>query len=131
MISRTNEFTILPSTSSMMVEAIVVLILFILLNIYIIYLSAYDSGYKPNFVMLLNFIFGESTSLKKFKTFIKDAAFDKFAMAVDRSKEKNEFEGKETFSNNDDILSSFIFSIKKSITKLFVKDNKIYSVQTI
>jgi hypothetical protein len=131
MISRTNEFTILPSTSSMMGEAIIVLILFILLNIYIVYLSAYDSGYKPNFVMLLNFIFGDSISLKKFKTYIKDVAFDKLAMAVDRIKERNNIKRKEAFSNNDDILSNFIFSIKKSITKLFVKDNKIYSVQTI
>ena len=120
-----NEFTILPSTPSMMVEAVVVLVLFILLNTYIIYLSAYDSGYKPNFVMLLNFIFDDSTSLKNFKTYIKNIAVDKVAMKDIVVKTK------ESFSNNDDFVSKTILSIKKIMTKLFVKGNKIFSVQTI
>ena len=120
-----NEFTILPSTPSMMVEAVVVLVLFILLNTYIIYLSAYDSGYKPNFVMLLNFIFDDSTSLKNFKTYIKNIAVDKVAMKDIVVKTK------ESFSNNDNFVSKMILSIKKIMTKLFVKGNKIFSVQTI
>jgi hypothetical protein len=120
-----NEFTILPSTPSMMVEAVVVLVLFILLNTYIIYLSAYDSGYKPNFVMLLNFIFDDSTSLKNFKTYIKNIAVDKVAMKDIVVKTK------ESFSNNDNFVSKTILSIKKIMTKLFVKGNKIFSVQTI
>ena len=120
-----NEFTILPSTPSMMVEAVIVLVLFILLNTYIIYLSAYDSGYKPNFVMLLNFIFDDSTSLKNFKTYIKNIAVDKVAMKDIVVKTK------ESFSNNDDFVSKTILSIKKIMTKLFVKGNKIFSVQTI
>ena len=120
-----NEFTILPSTPSMMVEAVVVLVLFILLNTYIIYLSAYDSGYKPNFVMLLNFIFDDSTSLKNFKTYIKNIAVDKVAMKDIVVKTK------ESFSNNDVFVSKTILSIKKIMTKLFVKGNKIFSVQTI
>lgn len=120
-----NEFTILPSTPSMMVEAVVVLVLFILLNTYIIYLSAYDSGYKPNFVMLLNFIFDDSTSLKNFKTYIKNIAVDKVAMKDIVVKTK------ESFSNNDNFVSKTILSIKKNMTKLFVKGNKIFSVQTI
>ena len=120
-----NEFTILPSTPSMMVEAVIVLVLFILLNTYIIYLSAYDSGYKPNFVMLLNFIFDDSTSLKNFKTYIKNIAVDKVAMKDIVVKTK------ESFSNNDVFVSKTILSIKKIMTKLFVKGNKIFSVQTI
>ena len=120
-----NEFTILPSTPSMMVEAVIVLVLFILLNTYIIYLSAYDSGYKPNFVMLLNFIFDDSTSLKNFKTYIKNIAVDKVAMKDIVVKTK------ESFSNNDNFVSKMILSIKKIMTKLFVKGNKIFSVQTI
>ena len=125
-----NEFTILPSTPSMMVEAVIVLVLFILLNTYIIYLSAYDSGYKPNFVMLLNFIFDDSTSLKNFKTYIKNIAVDKVAIkniVADRTK----IVAKESFSNNDNFVSKMIFSIKKFITKLFVKGNRIISVQRI
>ena len=125
-----NEFTILPSTPSMMVEAVIVLVLFILLNTYIIYLSAYDSGYKPNFVMLLNFIFDDSTSLKNFKTYIKNIAVDKVAIkniVADRTK----IVAKESFSNNDNFVSKMIFSIKKFMTKLFVKGNRIISVQRI
>ena len=125
-----NEFTILPSTPSMMVEAVIVLVLFILLNTYILYLSAYDSGYKPNFVMLLNFIFDDSTSLKNFKTYIKNIAVDKVAIkniVADRTK----IVTKESFSNNDNFVSKMIFSIKKFMTKLFVKGNRIISVQRI
>ena len=125
-----NEFTILPSTPSMMVEAVIVIVLFILLNTYIVYLSAYDSGYKPNFVMLLNFIFDDSTSLKNFKTYIKNIAVDKVAIkniVADRTK----IVAKESFSNNDNFVSKMIFSIKKFMTKLFVKGNRIISVQTI
>ena len=125
-----NEFTILPSTPSMMVEAVIVLVLFILLNTYILYLSAYDSGYKPNFVMLLNFIFDDSTSLKNFKTYIKNIAVDKVAIkniVADRTK----IVAKESFSNNDNFVSKMIFSIKKFMTKLFVKGNRIISVQRI
>ena len=130
MISRTTEFTILPSMPSMMVEAITVLVLFILLNVYIIYLSAYDSGYKPNFVMLLNFIFDDSTSLKNFKTYIKNIAVDKVAIK-EIIADKTKIISKESFSNNDDFVSRTIFSFKKFITRFFVKGNKIISVQTI
>jgi hypothetical protein len=130
MSSRTIEFTILPSMPSMMVEAIVVLVLFILLNVYIIYLSAYDSGYKPNFVMLLNFIFDDPTSLKNFKTYIKNIAVDKVSIK-EIVADKTKINTKESFSNNDNFVSKTIFSIKKFMTKLFVKGKKIVSVQTI
>ena len=125
-----NEFTILPSTPSMMVEAVIVLVLFILLNTYIIYLSAYDSGYKPNFVMLLNFIFDDSTSLKNFKRYIKNIAVDKVAIK-EIVMDKTKINSKESFSNNDNFVSKSVFSIKKLLTKLFVRSNKIFSVQTI
>lgn len=125
-----NEFTILPSTPSMMVEAVIVIVLFILLNTYIVYLSAYDSGYKPNFVMLLNFIFDDSTSLKNFKTYIKNIAVDKVAIK-DIVGDRTKIVAKESFSNNDNFVSKMIFSIKKFMTKLFVKGNRIISVQTI
>ena len=125
-----NEFTILPSTPSMMVEAVIVIVLFILLNTYIVYLSAYDSGYKPNFVMLLNFIFDDSTSLKNFKTYIKNIAVDKVAIK-DIVADRTKIVAKESFSNNDNFVSNMIFSIKKFMTKLFVKGNRIISVQTI
>lgn len=125
-----NEFTILPSTPSMMVEAVIVIVLFILLNTYIVYLSAYDSGYKPNFVMLLNFIFDDSTSLKNFKTYIKNIAVDKVAIK-DIVGDRTKIVTKESFSNNDNFVSKMIFSIKKFMTKLFVKGNRIISVQTI
>ena len=125
-----NEFTILPSTPSMMVEAVIVIVLFILLNTYIVYLSAYDSGYKPNFVMLLNFIFDDSTSLKNFKTYIKNIAVDKVAIK-DIVAYRTKIVAKESFSNNDNFVSKMIFSIKKFMTKLFVKGNRIISVQTI
>ena len=125
-----NEFTILPSTPSMMVEAVIVIVLFILLNTYIVYLSAYDSGYKPNFVMLLNFIFDDSTSLKNFKTYIKNIAVDKVAIK-DIVADRTKIVAKESFSNNDNFVSKMIFSIKKFMTKLFVKGNRIISVQTI
>jgi hypothetical protein len=130
MSSRTIEFTILPSMPSMMVEAIVVLVLFILLNVYIIYLSAYDSGYKPNFIMLLNFIFDDHTSLKNFKTYIKNIAADKVSIK-EIVADKTKINTTESFSNNDNFVSKTIFSIKKFMTKLFVKGKKIVSVQTI
>jgi hypothetical protein len=130
MSSRTIEFTILPSMPSMMVEAIVVLVLFILLNVYIIYLSAYDSGYKPNFIMLLNFIFDDHTSLKNFKTYIKNIAADKVSIK-EIVADKTKINTTESFSNNDNFVSKTIFSMKKFMTKLFVKGKKIVSVQTI
>ena len=130
MNNRSSEFTILPSTPSMMVEAVIVLVLFIILNTYIIYLSAYDSGYKPNFVMLLNFIFDDSTSLKNFKTYIKNIAIDKVAIK-EIDEDRTKVNSKESFSNNDNFVSKSIFTMKKFMTKLFVKRNKITSVQTI
>jgi hypothetical protein len=63
----------------MVLEMTIVLTLFIFLNVYIIYLASYDSGYKPNFVMLFNFVFDDPTSLKNFKTYIKNVALDKVA----------------------------------------------------
>ena len=130
MNNRSSEFTILPSSPSMMVEAVIVLVLFIILNTYIIYLSAYDSGYKPNFVMLLNFIFDDSTSLKNFKTYIKNIAIDKVAIK-EIDEDRTKVNSKESFSNNDNFVSKSIFTMKKFMTKLFVKRNKITSVQTI
>lgn len=118
----TTNFTILPSISSMVLEMVVVLTLFIFLNMYIIYLASYDSGYKPNFVMLFNFIFDDPTSLKSFKTYIKNVALDKVAS----EKTKESFENK-----YENTVSNVIFSIKKILLKLFVSGNRISTIKSI
>lgn len=124
----TNHFTILPSTPSMMFEMVIVVTLFLILNVYIVYLSAYDSGYRPNFVLLLSFIFDDSTSLKNFKTYIQNVAIDKVSVLKSNSAGKS----KESFTNrNENILSRTIFWVKKSFVKLFVKGNRIHTTQLI
>jgi hypothetical protein len=117
-----NKFTILPSTSSMVFEMTIVLISFLFLNVYIIYLASYDSGYKPNFVMLLNFIFDDPTSLKNFKTYIKNVAIDEVAS----------LKTKESFENKDEnVFSQISFSLNKFLLKLFVNGNKISTTKSI
>lgn len=128
MIPKTIQFTILPSTPSLIFEMVIVVTLFLILNIYIVYLSAYDSGYRPNFVLLLSFIFDDTTSLRNFKTYIQNVAIDKVSVLNSNSKIKS----KESFSNrNDNILSTTIFWLKKKFVKLFIKGNRIHTTQLI
>lgn len=134
MIAKTNNFTILPSVSSMMIEMIVVVALFFVLNIYIIYLSAYDSGYKPNFVLLLNFIFDDSTSLKNFKTYVKNVAIDEVSNAKQREtfvNQNDSFLSKPFVNQNDNFVSGTLFWFKKNFIKLFVNGNRIRTTQRV
>jgi hypothetical protein len=106
----------------MVFEMTIVLISFLFLNVYIIYLASYDSGYKPNFVMLLNFIFDDPTSLKNFKTYIKNVAIDEVAS----------LKTKESFENKDEnVFSQITFSLNKFLLKLFVNGNKISTTKSI
>lgn len=114
----TTKFMILPSAPSMIFEVVVVVSIFFMLNVYIIYLASYDAGFKPNFGMLLNFLFENSTSLNNFKTYVRNISIDEVS--------KNK---KETFAvhqnDDDNFLQKIAFQLKRMFFKLFVKGNKI------
>lgn len=125
-IPKSIKYSILPSTQSMVLEVLVVTLLFILLNIYIVYLAAYDSGFKPNFVMLLNFIFDDPMSLSDFKTYVKNIAVDEISTV----KSKESFSPKLDISN-ENFFSKIVLYVKKTIVKLFVKGHKISTIKSI
>lgn len=116
------KFVILPSAPSMIFEMVVVLTSFFLLNMYIIYLASYDSEFKPNFGMLLNFMFENQTSLNNFKTYVKNVSMD------EASKKKESFS---IMNRTDNLFTSIVFYWKRTFLKLFVKGKKISTVKTI
>jgi hypothetical protein len=120
----TTKFVILPSAPSMIFEGVVVVLLFFILNVYIIYLASYDAEFKPNFGMLLNFLFENPTSLNSFKTYVKNVSMDE----VSNRKTKESFS---IIDEGNNISANIAFYLKRMFFKLFVKGNKISTVKTI
>lgn len=106
-----TEYSILPSTRSVIFEMMFLLILFILFIIYIIYLAAYDTGYKPNFVMFLNFIFNDYDT-KGFKGYIQSIIGD--------------FTKRENFTSHptETFISKIQDGFYQQLSSFFVSGNK-------
>jgi hypothetical protein len=124
----TDTFTIFPTTTSIVGEMALVILLFIVFCIYISYISAYNTGYKPNFVMFLNFLFDDYKGSNDFKTYIKNIISDN-----DSTKHTTE-----SFTNFENItllstiktrisnlLSNLTDEFQKMFAKLFINGNKI------
>jgi hypothetical protein len=112
------KFVILPSSPSMIFEVVIVISLFFMLNVYIIYLASHDAGFKPNFGMLLNFLFESPTTLNSFKTYVRNISIDE----VSKTKAKESFV---VLDENDNFLQNTSFQLKRLFFKLFVNGNKI------
>lgn len=111
-----DKFIILPSTGSIMMEMSMVIILFLIFCLYISYIAAYNTGYKPNFVMFLNFIFDDYSGTQNFQKYISNIVADtNESFTVNKIKNGSYFQ--ETYEN-------LTHSFKKILMKLFVKGNK-------
>lgn len=131
MVESKFMYTICPSVRSVLLEMLIVMTMFFSLITYIIYLSAYDSGYKPNFVMFFNFLFDDTSSTKNFRTYVGNIAKDEFA-----SHNQESFSNKSDFGNYISdffkVFSGIMFRLKKQIiTSFFVKGNMISVSQRI
>lgn len=118
-----NNFTIVPTTSSMIGEMSMVIIFFISFCIYISYISAYNTGYQPNFVMFLNFIFDNYSGSNNFKTYIQNIVQDTKSESFTNLENNTLYSG---FKNNVYYtISLFIDKLQNIISKTFIKGNKI------
>jgi hypothetical protein len=109
-----DKFIILPSVTSMMMEMSIVIILFFLYLIYISYLSAYNTGFKPNFVMFINFLFDDYSGTTNFQTYIKNIIDDK-----------------KSNDNKKEHFTSIKYYFNKLISKSYVNGNKLIIKRTI
>ena len=121
--------TILPTTSSTIGEMSMVILFFISFCIYVCYISAYNTGYKPNFVMFLNFIFDDYTGSKNFQTYIKNIVSDKSSESFTNLRNNTFYSGFKTNINN--AISIFYNGFQQIISKSFIKGNKIKIIRTI
>lgn len=115
-----DVFTILPQGSSMMMEMTVVITLFFSYIIYISYLSAYNTGFKPNFVMFINFLFDDYSGTTNFQTYIRNIIADK------KSNEENF-----TTQNRPNIFTNIKYHLNKLISKSYINGNKLTIIRTI
>ena len=104
-------FTILPSTGSIIMEMFIVLFLIIIYIICICYVSAYNTGYKPNYVMFINFLFDDYSGTKNFQTYINNIIVD------NKSKEKFTL-----LNKSSNVFSDFFHRI---VSTMYIKGNKL------
>ena len=129
MVESKYTYMICPSVRSVLLEMMIVMTLFFSFITYIVYLSSYNSGYKPNFIMFYNYLFDDTTSTKNFRTYVENITKDELA-----------YQKQETFRNqNDDVINNFskmlskiLFQFKKFVmSSFFVRGNVISVSQTI
>ena len=108
-----KEFQILPSTGSMIMEMMIVIILFLGYIIYISYLSAYKTGFKPNYIMFLDMLFDKNDN-QHFQTYIKNIVDDKNTKI-----EKETFQIKKTDMDTETDTKTETKTDTKTKTKTF------------
>jgi hypothetical protein len=117
----TTVYTILPSTGTMVSEISIVLLFFFIYVVYVVYLASYGTGYKPNFVMFINFIF-DNYSNANFKTYINnivnDTKTEKFTLIKNNENEGNK------------LWNSIKFTMNKLVSTFFIKGNRISIVRS-
>lgn len=124
-----SDFMILPSTSSVVGEMSIVIIFFVSFCIYVSYIAAYETGYKPNFVMFLNFIFDDYNGSKNFQRYIQNIVSDSAAESFTNLDNKTVYSGLK--NNVKNVISNFTDGFQKLISKSFIKGNKIKINRTI
>ena len=112
-INNIEKYTILPSTTSMISEMIIIITLFFGYIIYISYLSSYDSGFKPNFVMFIDMIFDRNND-QRFQSYVKNIVNDKKKVETFTSKNESTYFEK---------IQSYFYQF---IAKFYITKNKIY-----
>lgn len=129
-INDVEKYTLLPSTGSMIIEMMIVITLFFAYIFYISYLSAYGTGFKPNFVLFIDMLFDRNND-QRFQTYIQNVLGDKGGKGVTKSGEKSG--GKvETFQikTKSSAPSSFFENIQISffhfISQFYISGHKIY-----
>ena len=117
-----DKFQILPSTGSMIMEMMIVIILFLGYIIYISYLSAYKTGFKPNYIMFLDMLFDKNDD-QHFQTYIKNIVDDKNTKI-----EEETFEVKKTKTNisTNTFFNDLKFQFFKLISKFYLTGNQIH-----
>jgi hypothetical protein len=103
-----DRIVILPSTGSIMGEMLLVVTLFVVFCIYVSYLAAYNTGFRPNYVMFINFLFDDYSGTKSFEKHIKNIVADE----------------KESFTNMKTSITSIKSYFNMLISKLFIKGNR-------
>ena len=117
-----KEFQILPSTGSMIMEMMIVIILFLGYIIYISYLSAYKTGFKPNYIMFLDMLFDKNDN-QHFQTYIKNIVDDKNTKI-----EEETFEVKKTKTNisTNTFFNDLKFKFFILFSKFYLTGNQIH-----
>ena len=138
--SNQNEYIVIPelNSSSTVLQLFIIIILFILYLCFFIYISCYDSYYKINFSLFLDFfINGTSLSQKNLKEFVETVVEDKLKTSSNDDEYKETFISKNSFFKKTKESINNFFEIplfyklrnfiNKQIIKLFyVKGNTIY-----
>jgi hypothetical protein len=119
-----DVFTILPQGSSMMMEMTIVLTLFFSYIIYISYLSAYNTGFKPNFVMFINFLFDDYSGTTNFQTYIKN-------IIADKKSNEEQFTTKNRPNIIERVFTDIKYNLNKLISKSYINGNKLTIIRTI
>jgi hypothetical protein len=105
----------------MVSEMSIVLFFFFIYVVYVVYLASYGTGYKPNFVMFINFIF-DNYSNANFKTYINnivnDTKTEKFTLIKNNENEGNK------------LWNSIKFTMNKLVSTFFIKGNRISIVRS-
>ena len=109
------QYNILPSTGFMLMEMMIIITLFFVYILYISYLSAYGSGFKPNFVIFIDMLFDRNND-QRFQTYIQNIVLDK-----KRNKTEN-FEIKKKRS----IFEIVQFHFFQFISNFYLTNHKIY-----
>ena len=116
-----DKFQIIPSTGSMIMEMMIVIILFLGYIIYVSYLSAYKTGFKPNYVMFLDMLFDRNDD-QRFQTYIKSIGDDKNITKEENFETKN---NKNINSNSNTFFDNVQFHFYKFISTFYVTGNQI------
>jgi len=106
------NFVILPSTGSVIGEMIMVVTLFFFFCVFVSYIAAYNTGFKPNFVMFINFLFDDYSGSTSFDEHIKD---------IKKDEKPNK---KELFTNFYDSKYDYKSYFSMLLSNFFIKGNK-------
>jgi hypothetical protein len=118
-----NKYSILPTTSSLLREMLLVIVIFTFFCVYVCYISAYNTGYRPNFVMFINLIVDDYSALRNFKTYIQNIVDDHTtseSFANFRNSPYTRFKNK-----INRLFQKVSYKFKIIASKLFIKGNKV------
>lgn len=118
-----TQYTILPSTGSMIIEMTIVIFLVFTYILYISYLSAYGTGFKPNFVLFFDMMLDRNND-QRFQTYIKNVLGDK-KKEKEKAKEKTNVETFE-IEKKPFLFEKIQLVFLQCLSYFYITGNKIY-----